>query len=81
MNPILLEEFKDQLDDMLDKHFENEYEKLNNEYEKKIEILLNEQEAIFNKNEILKEKNNALEKYLKNTCKKINIDYESLLSD
>ena len=78
--PILIEEFKEQIENIIDQQFEDEYEKLNSEYEEKIEQLLNEQEKINNKNEILKAKYNALEKYLKNYCKKVNIDYESLLS-
>ena len=78
--PILIEEFKEQIENIIDQQFEDEYEKLNRESEEKIEQLLNEQEKINIKNEILKAKYNALEKYLKNDCKKANIDYESLLS-
>ena len=79
--PLIKEEFKEQIEKIVEQQFEEYYEKLNNEYEDKIEILLNEQDKIFNKNQILKSKYNALEKYLKNYCKKANIDYESLLSD
>ena len=78
--PIMTEEFKEEIEKMVDKQFEKEYSKLNKEYEEKLEELLNEQEKIFNKNEMLKAKYNALEKYLKNYCKKVNIDYDSLLS-
>lgn len=79
--PIMIEEFKDEIEKLVDKQFEEEYTKLNNEYEEKIEELLIEQEKIFNKNEMLKAKCNALENYLKNYCKKANIDYDSLLSN
>ena len=79
--PIMIEEFKDEIEKLVDKQFEEEYTKLNNEYEEKIEELLIEQEKIFNKNEMLKAKCNALENYLKNYCKKANIDYDSLISN
>ena len=76
--PIITEEMKEQIEKMVDTQFEELYNKLNTEYEEKIEELLIEQEKIFNKNEIIKAKYNALETYLKNYCKKANIDYESL---
>ena len=78
---IITEEFKQEIEKMVDQQFEKEYIKLNNEYEEKIEELLNEQEEIFNRHEILKAKYNSLEKYLKNYCKKAGIDYDSLLLD
>ena len=78
--PIMTDEFREEIEKMVDKQFENEYSKINKEYEEKLEELLNEQEKVFNKNEMLKAKFNALEKYLKNYCKKVNIDYDSLLS-
>ena len=78
--PIMTQEFREEIEKMVDKQFENEYSKINKEYEEKLEELLNEQEKVFNKNEMLKAKFNALEKYLKNYCKKVNIDYDSLLS-
>ena len=76
---IITAQFKDELEKMIDEKFEKEYIKLNNDYEEKINELLNEQEKIYNKNEIIKAKYNMLEKYLKNYCRKLNIDYESLL--
>ena len=75
----LMGEFKEQIEKMIDKQFEEEYIKINKDYDEKIEELLNEQELIYNKNEIIKAKYYALEKYLKNYCKKLNIDYESLI--
>ena len=66
---------------MVDKQFEEEYKKLNAEYDEKIEELLQEQEEISNKNEIIKAKYEALEEYLKNYCKKANIDYNDLLKN
>ena len=80
-NPKFLEELKEQIENMVDKQFEEEYQKLYSEYEEKIEELLNEQEMICNKSEILKAKCNALENYVKNYCKKANIDYDSLLKE
>ena len=77
--PIITAIFKEELEKMVDEKFEEEYIKLNNDYEEKINELLNEQEKIYNKNEIIKAKYYALEKYLKNYCRKLNIDYESLL--
>ena len=77
--PIITTQFKEKLEKMIDEKFEKEYIKLNNDYEEKINELLNEQEKIYNKNEIIKAKYYALEKYLKNYCRKLNIDYESLL--
>ena len=75
----LMGEFKEQIEKMIDKQFEEEYNKINTDYDEKIEELLNEQELIYNKNEIIKAKYYALEKYLKNYCKKLNIDYENLI--
>ena len=72
-------ELKEQIEKMVDKQFEEEYKKLNAEYDEKIEELLQEQEEISNKNEIIKAKYEALEEYLKNYCKKANIDYNDLL--
>ena len=79
--PVITDEMKEEIEKMVDKQFEEEYIKLNNEYEDKIEELLNIQEKIFNKNEIVKAKYNALERYLRNYCKKANIDYEGLLTN
>ena len=79
--PLISEELKEQIEEMVDKEFEMQYKELNNYYEEIIEELLNEQEIVFNKNEILKQKYNALVKYIKNYCRKGNIDYESLISD
>ena len=76
---IISENYKNQIEEIVDKQFEEEYKKLNNEYEEKMEELLNEQEKIFNMNEILKAKYFALERYLKNYCRKANIDYECLI--
>ena len=78
---MISDEMKEEIEKRVDKQFEEEYIKLNNEYENKIEELLNEQEKIFNKNEIIKAKYNALERYLRNYCKKANIDFESLLTN
>ena len=72
-------ELKEQIEKMVDKQFEEEYKKLNAEYDEKIEELLQVQEEISNKNEIIKAKYEALEEYLKNYCKKANIDYNDLL--
>ena len=72
-------ELKEQIEKMVDKQFEEEYKKLNAEYDEIIEELLQEQEEISNKNEIIKAKYEALEEYLKNYCKKANIDYNDLL--
>ena len=74
-------ELKEQIEKMVDKQFEEEYKKLNAEYDEKIEELLQEQEEISNKNEIIKAKYEALEEYLKNYCKKANIDYNDLLKN
>ena len=79
--PIITEEFKEIIEDMIDKQFELQYNELNNYYEQKVEELLNEQEKIFNKNQILKQKFNSLVKYIKNYCRKANIDYEALLTN
>ena len=76
---IISENYKNQIEEIVDKQFEEEYKKLNNEYEEKMEELLNEQEKIVNMNEILKAKYFALERYLKNYCRKANIDYECLI--
>ena len=74
-------ELKEQIENMVDKQFEEEYRKLNAEYEEKIEELIQEQEDISNRNEIIKAKYEALEEYLKNYCKKANIDYNELLKN
>ena len=76
---IITDEFLEEIEAMVDKQFEAEYEKINKEYEEKLEEVLNEQEEVYKKNEMLKAKYNALEKYLKNYCKKANIDYDSLI--
>ena len=79
--PIITEELKEQIEKMVDKEFELQYKELNNYYEQKVEELLNEQETIFNKNEILKQQFNSLVKYIKNYCRKANIDYEALITN
>ena len=84
-NTIILEkkeiapELKEQIERMVDAHFEETYKNINTEYDAKIEELLNEQEEICNKNEMIKAKYEALEEYVKNYCKRMNIDYEGLL--
>ena len=80
-NSLISPELKEQIEKMVDKQFEEEYKKLNAEYEEKIEELIQEQEEISNKNEIIKAKYDALEEYLKNYCKKANIDYNELLKN
>ena len=80
-NSSIPPELKEQIEKMVDKQFEEEYKKLNAEYEEKIEELIQEQEEIANKNEIVKAKYEALEEYLKNYCKKANIDYNELLKN
>ena len=77
--PLINQEFIEKIEKLIDEQLEEEYIKLNGEYEQKIEQLLNEQENIFNKNELIKAKYYALEKYLKYYCKKLNVDYESML--
>ena len=77
--PIIIAQFKEQIEKIIDEKFEKEYIKLKNNYEEKIEELLNEQEKIYNKNEIIKAKYYSLERYLKNYCRKLNVDYQSLL--
>ena len=72
-------ELKEQIEKKVDAKFEEEYKLLNAEYDEKIEELLNEYEEICNKNEIIKAKYEALEDYLKNYCKRNNIDYNELL--
>ena len=79
--PIITEELKEQIEKMVDKEFELQYKELNNYYGQKVEELLNEQETIFNKNEILKQQFNSLVKYIKNYCRKANIDYEALITN
>lgn len=79
--PIITEELKEQIEKMVDKEFELQYKELNNYYEQKVEELLNEQETIFNKNEILKQQFNSLVRYIKNYCRKANIDYETLITN
>ena len=84
-NSIMIEnneipiELKEQIEKKVDAKFEEQYKLLNSEYDEKIEELLNEYEEICNKNEIIKAKYEALEEYLKNYCKRANIDYNELL--
>ena len=73
-------EIKAQIEKMVDLQFEEEYKKLNAEYDMIIEELINEQEEISNKNEMIRAKYDALEEYLKNYCKRANIEYESLIN-
>ena len=86
-NTIILEkaeispEIKEQIEKMVDDQFEEEYKKINAEYDKKIEELINEREEICNKNEMIKSKYEALEEYLRNYCKRMNIDYDSLVKE
>ena len=78
-NKEISPEIKEQIERMIDAQFEETYKNINAEYDSKIEELLNEQEEICNKNEMIKAKYEALEEYLKNYCKRMNIDYEGLL--
>ena len=78
-NKEISPEIKEQIERMIDAQFEETYKNINVEYDAKIEELLNEQEEICNKNEMIKAKYEALEEYLKNYCKRMNIDYEGLL--
>ena len=86
-NTIILEkteispEIKELIEKMVDDQFEEEYKKINAEYDKKIEELINEREEICNKNEMIKSKYEALEEYLRNYCKRMNIDYDSLVKE
>ena len=78
-NKEISPEIKEQIERMVDAQFEETYKNINTEYDAKIEELLNEQEEICNKNEMIKAKYEALEEYVKNYCKRMNIDYEGLL--
>ena len=86
-NSIILEkkeiapELKEQIERMVDAQFNEVYKRINAEYDEKIEELIDEQEEISNKNEMIKSKYEALEEYLKNYCKRVNIDYENLLKE
>ena len=86
-NTIILEkkeiapELKEQIERMVDVQFDEVYKRINAEYDEKIEELIDEQEEISNKNEMIKSKYEALEEYLKNYCKRVNIDYENLLKE
>ena len=86
-NTIILEkkeiapELKEQIERMVDAQFNEVYKRINAEYDEKIEELIDEQEKISNKNEMIKSKYEALEEYLKNYCKRVNIDYENLLKE
>ena len=86
-NTIILEkkeiapELKEQIERMVDAQFNEVYKRINAEYDEKIEELIDEQEETSNKNEMIKSKYEALEEYLKNYCKRVNIDYESLLKE
>ena len=86
-NTIILEkkeiapELKEQIERMVDAQFNEIYKRINAEYDEKIEELIDEQEEISNKNEMIKSKYEALEEYLKNYCKRVNIDYENLLKE
>ena len=74
-------EIKEQIAKMVDAQFSEEYNKLNQEFNDKIEELINEQEMMDDKYEIIKAKYDALEEYIKNYCKRNNIDFNSLLRD
>ena len=74
-------ELKEQIKRMVDVQFDEVYKRINTEYDEKIEELIDEQEEISNKNEMIKSKYEALEEYLKNYCKRVNIDYENLLKE
>ena len=78
-NSKIPSELKLQIEKMVDLQFEEEFKKLSAEYDQKIDELIQEQEEISNKNEMIKAKYEALEEYLKNYCKKANIDYNDLL--
>ena len=86
-NTIILEkkeiapELKEQIERMVDAQFNEVYKRINAEYDEKIEELIDEQEEISNKNEMIKSKYEALEEYLKNYCKRVNIDYENLFKE
>ena len=86
-NTIILEkaeispEIKEQIEKMVDDQFEEAYKIINAEYDQKIEELINEREEICNKNEMIKSKYEALEEYLRNYCKRMNIDYDSLVKE
>ena len=86
-NTIILEkkeiapELKEQIERMVDAQFNEVYKRINAEYDEKIEELIDEQEEISNKNEMIKSKYEALEEYLNNYCKRVNIDYENLLKE
>ena len=86
-NTIILEkkeiapELKEQIERMVDAQFNEVYKRINAEYDEKIEELIDEQEEISNKNEMIKSKYEALEEYLKNYSKRVNIDYENLLKE
>ena len=74
-------EIKEQIAKMVDAQFSEEYNKLNQEFNDKIEELINEQEMMDDKYEIIKAKYDALEEYIKNYCKRNNIDFNGLLQD
>ena len=74
-------EIKEQIAKMVDAQFSEEYNKLNQEFNDKIDELINEQEMMDDKYEIIKAKYDALEEYIKNYCKRNNIDFNSLLQD
>ena len=74
-------EIKEQIAKMVDAQFSEEYNKLNQEFNDKIEELINEQEMMDDKYEIIKAKYDALEEYIRNYCKRNNIDFNSLLQD
>ena len=80
-NSLISSELKEQIEKMVDDQFEEAYKIINAEYDQKIEELINEREEICNKNEMIKSKYEALEEYLRNYCKRMNIDYDSLVKE
>ena len=72
-------EIKEQIAKMVDAQFSEEYNKLNQEFNDKIEELINEQEMMDDKYEIIKAKYDALEEYIKNYCKRNNMNNNNIL--
>ena len=72
------DEFKKLIEDRVDSYLMKEYDDLYNNYEMKLNHLLNTQEELFMENEIIKKKLFYLDNYVKNYCKKNNIDIKLL---
>ena len=75
---MISDELRQNIEKIMDEKFEELIAKINNEFEEKMEALIDEQEEIHNKKMINEAKFYTLERYLKNYCKKANIDYDSL---